>query len=105
MSASANETIVNAQFWPCDVLSREIDADGNDVYEVQIIQTQAPESAITVWHDQEIPRILTNYSKEGILFVASPYSSDQHLSGVFRSYLRIPDDMFPEQWKDSLHDE
>lgn len=105
MSASANASIVDAQFWPCNVLSRETDADGNDVYEVQIIQTEAPEAPITVWHTQEIPRILTNYSKEGILFMASPYSSDQHLPGVFRSYLRIPDDMFPEQWKDSIDEE
>jgi len=29
-----------------------------------------------------------------------PYESDQHLYGLFRSFIEIPDGIFPDQWRD-----
>ena len=92
-------------FWPCDVLSREPDEDGVDIYEVEIFQSLTPGSETTVWHMKGYRRILENFRKEGIKFVTTPYASDQHLPGVFRSSLRIPDEMYPQAWRDLKKEE
>lgn len=87
-------------YWPCDVISREMGEDGTDVYTVQILQNKAEGFDQTVWHVKGFPRYLTNYKKEAIMFVTNKYSSDQHLAGTFRSPLSIPDAMLPEKWRD-----
>ena len=87
--------------WPCDVLSKEKDENGSDIYEVEIFQKSNEEE--TVWYMNDYRRILTNVTKDILLFRPAQYTSDQHLSGVFRSHLRIPDEMFPEQWKNIAH--
>lgn len=87
-------------YWPCNVLSRERGEDGSDVYEVEIFQSSVPDNDITIWHALDYRRILQNFTATAIRFMTAQYSSDQHLMGVFRSPLRIPDDIFPEQWRD-----
>ncbi len=85
--------------WPCKVFSREKDNNGVDRYDVQILQNKNDEEE-TVWHVNGYRRILTNVTNDILQFRPTRYMSDQHLPGVFRSFLRIPDEMFPEQWKD-----
>jgi SET domain. len=83
--------------WKCHVVekipSRE---DGSIHYTVEIYSTDG----MTVWAANEKQRILTNYPLKSMQFVPSKYSSDQHLLGAFRSYIRIPDELFPNQWRD-----
>lgn len=90
----------SVSLWPCQVLAREADEDGNDIYEVEIFQLTKPGTAPTVWDNKGYRRILKNFTKDAIKFVTVEYMSDQHLPNVFRSSLRIPDSMFPEAWRD-----
>ena len=34
-----------------------------------------------------------------IRLINRPYHSDMHETGVFRHYIEIPDDMFPQAWR------
>jgi hypothetical protein len=36
---------------------------------------------------------------EAFTFVHTPYASDMHLPNVFRHAIMIPDEIFPEKWK------
>ena len=93
-------TYTQLSYWPCEVTSRVKGDDGKDIYEVEIFQTTVPDADITVWHHNDYRRILQNCTKSCLKFINNLYSSDQHLSGVFRSPMRIPDNILPVQWKD-----
>ena len=87
-------------YWPCSVLSRERSEDGTYIYEVEIFQSLSDGQERADWYVNGHRRILSNYTNAAIKFMTKEYASDQHLPGVFRSYLRIPDNLFPKQWKD-----
>jgi hypothetical protein len=79
--------------WPCTVLRQE--SDGKYTVRVHV-----PFFAkATRWDRNQVPRILTNYSREFIHYFVLPYASDQHLPGVFRHEIGIRDDLFPDHWK------
>lgn len=83
--------------WNCEVLDRNDSKDGTgETYTVELFTT----AETTIWSETRKRRILHNYPRKSIKFFNRPYSSDQHIIGVFRSYIRIPDEIFPEQWKD-----
>ena len=44
--------------------------------------------------------VLFDVPRRGIKFVDSPYRSDQHLRDAFRHEMGIPDDIFPDAWRD-----
>lgn len=83
-------------YWPCTVVRQEDDGDG--LYTVRIHQT--PFEGDADWHQNQLPRILTGYHREGIHYFVKPGRSDQHLPGVFRQSIGIRDDMIPDDWKD-----
>lgn len=87
--------------WPCTVIRRD-DDNSNDPssssYTIRI--HQSPFHRVTPWHERGVPRFLTKYPRKGIHFFVQPGKSDQHLPGVFRHAIGIPDDMVPAQWKD-----
>ena len=99
-AAAENEIKRNIYYWPCNVLSRERHDEGHNIYEVEILQSQASDAIQTSWHHLGFRRIMKNFTKNGIMFMPQPYSIDQHQPGVFRSSIRIPDELFPDQWKD-----
>jgi len=80
-------------FWPCQVLNRETE----DTYTVRILQS--PFEKDQPWKKNDVPRLLVNFSLQGIRFFVKPYKSDQHIKDAFRHPIGIPDEMFPEQWK------
>lgn len=88
--------------WPCTVLRQ----DGPESYLVRIhpppwvpaIQGGS-RSAVLAWRDNGLPRLLRKYPRDSIHYFVRPYASDQHLAQSFRHEMRIPDDMFPPQWK------
>jgi hypothetical protein len=82
--------------WKCHLVEKIGKEDGSVQYTVEIYSTDG----MTVWAANKKQRILTNYPLKSMQFVPSKYSSDQHLLGTFRSYIRIPDALLPEQWKD-----
>lgn len=79
--------------WPCTVLRQE----DEHTYTVRI--HQSPLESDTTWYRSGQPRILTHYPRTSIHYFVKPFKSDQHLPGVFRHPMGIPDGMFPEQWK------
>jgi SET domain len=87
--------------WPCTVLRQENDAGSR--YLVRIHQapwwSATNQGASLPWHTNKLPRLLRNYPRSSIHYFVHPYTSDQHLPGVFRHELRIRDDLFPTQWK------
>jgi len=89
--------------WPCKVLERMEETEISTTYTVEI--NQIPSSKPTTWKIAGKRRILTNYQSKSIKFMMKPYESDQHLYGVFRSFIEIPDIIFPDQWKNIINDE
>jgi hypothetical protein len=79
--------------WPCTVLRQENDG----MYTVRINRPFFADRVL--WDTNQLPRILTNYSRDFIHYFVRPYASDQHLPGVFRHEIGIRDDIFPRQWK------
>jgi len=80
----------------CDVLEMTEGEDG----EVHITVEIYSKDGMTIWDANDKPRILYDYPMKSLRFVPEKYTSDQHLVGAFRSYIRIPDEIFPEKWKD-----
>jgi hypothetical protein len=79
-------------FWPCSILQKT-----DKTYTVRIHQSQFGDEQ--PWSTHSVPRILIEYPREAIHYIVKPRMSDQHLQGVFRHSIGIPDAMFPEQWK------
>ncbi len=50
-------------------------------------------------------KLIESVPQEAIFFQDRAYSTDMFLENVFRHDLRIPDDMFPEQWKNLKSEE
>ena len=80
--------------WPCSVLREE----DNGSYTVRI-HNRLGNTPPPKWEKNNLPRLLTNYPREGIHYFVQPYASDQNLPGVFRHPIGINDDIFPEKWK------
>jgi len=72
--------------------------EGNQgTYTVRIHQN--PWEIEMAWETNNVPRILTDYQRSDIYYFVRPYHSDQQIPGAFRHPLHIPDDIFPEQWR------
>ena len=82
--------------WPCSVLLEE----QVGTYTVRI--HQSPYEDFMLWDDNDVPRILTSYSRADIHYFVKPYAADQFLANAFRHPLGIPDEMFPEHWKNLM---
>jgi hypothetical protein len=80
----------------CDVLEMTEGEDGEVHITVEIYSSDG----LSIWAANNKPRILYDYPMKSLSFVPAKYTSDQHLVGAFRSYIRIPDEIFPEHWKD-----
>jgi hypothetical protein len=70
----------------CNVLSRSKLEEGKFSYVVQFEQDDIRDG---------VPR-------SSIHFADKPYTTDFHLEGVFRHEIGIPDEIFPERWKDKV---
>lgn len=56
-------------------------------------------------HGDYQERIIRNdVPRDLIIMVDVPYTTDMHLPNAFRHYIAIPDDMFPEAWKDRTNE-
>mmetsp|Transcript_2787 Transcript_2787/g.3192 ORF Transcript_2787/g.3192 Transcript_2787/m.3192 type:complete len:109 (-) Transcript_2787:208-534(-) len=65
----------------CHVVKRD---DTNNTYVVKLL------------FEDSTAKCLTDYPRESISFVLKAYQSDEHLMGVFRSHIGLPDYIFPE---------
>lgn len=76
----------------CDVLRREW--VGNRILYTIVIGEDSDSSK-----DKNKWKILEKVPQEAIFFQDQPYSTDTFLENAFRHDIRIPDDLFPETWK------
>lgn len=90
----------DGSFWPCVVLERLHEGEGevaveDDYYTVQLL----PYFNETKWEASGIPRIMTRYPRASIRHFYLPYKSDFHHPNAFRHHIELKDDIFPKQWK------
>ena len=83
---------------PCDILSRQKNNKGNFVYSVQVFNGPSEEDDSMLEAGEKL--IVSNVPRRAISFVDRPFTTDQHLPKVFRHPIIIPDELFPEAWKD-----
>lgn len=74
----------------CDVVEREA-MPGNNRFKYTVIM-----------HLGHGPVTVTNVTQEAIQLVDRIKSADWHLEGAFRHTMMIPDDIFPESWKNRI---
>jgi len=81
---------------PCSILQRSPGAS-DSIYTVLI------RNRFGLNKEERIPKgqkhIVTHVPRHAIRFTDKIYSSDQHLPNAFRHAIGIPDEIFPEQWK------
>ncbi|CAJ1957082.1 unnamed protein product [Cylindrotheca closterium] len=89
--------------YPCRVVERHND----NSYTVEIIDKEyASVDDQYVWpHHEVVSHILFNVPRDIFYFRDEPNHRDHHQKWSFRHDMRIPDDIFPEVWKNRLHDE
>lgn len=83
--------------WPCTVIRQE--EYGRYTVRIHKSPLRGAKPSSTAWSENGLPRILTNYSQGSIHYFVIPSAIDQKLPGVFRHPIGIPEDIFPEQWK------
>lgn len=78
--------------FPCRIVSRN-EAEGLAItYDVIVEVTDIPGGV----PEQYFRRVV---AREGMRFFDRPYTKDMHLQSAFRHEIGIPDDMFPDVWK------
>ena len=73
---------------------------GEYLYTIEIYEYEEADEETTL----EFAAILWDVDRDGFVFDDNPYSRDHQMLGVFRHPMMIPDDMFPEQWKNKLEE-
>ena len=88
------------EWWVCDILRHRV-VDG--VIRYTVVVTRPPDKKKKA---EEKPKKkkekylkLTDIPRMAIRFTDRPYTSDMFLKEAFRHSISIPDDMFPEVWK------
>lgn len=76
--------------WPCEILERD---DEEQTYTVRVRHKAFGTPRIDV---------VEEVSRQAIVFLDLPYSTDIHLVRAFRHPLGIPDNMMPEAWKNIM---
>lgn len=71
-----------------------------DLYMVGLIHRQGDDD----YEDDELctetlQNVLFNIPRDGLYFEDVPYTRDHYMFSSFRHEMMIPDDMFPEVWK------
>jgi hypothetical protein len=78
----------------CDVMDRKEESDGTNLFTVRLNYQEDNEQVVV----QHVPI-------EGIDLMDDLLTQDWHLEGAFRHEIMIPDDMFPESWKNKVDTE
>ena len=84
--------------YTCRVLMRH---DDDNMYTVEIFhrESRMAESDFYESHFDTPEYVLFNVPRDAIFFRDMRYSRDHHQPWVFRHEMRLPDDIFPEVWK------
>jgi hypothetical protein len=81
---------------PCHVLKRQKDDKQGTLFTVQILNRYG------LTKQERVPsiHIVTHVPRKAIRFSDKLYTTDQHMEIAFRHEVGVPNDVFPEQWKD-----
>lgn len=80
---------------PCEIMRVKL-IDGHLRYTVVMSEVDPEDDSLIVNHlEEHLPR-------EAIRFVDKPYTSDMFLLNAFRHDIRIPDEMFPQAWRNAI---
>lgn len=83
---------------PCQVLERKKALLGVTVYDVTVTNTHGLAPAETVFFGTS-STVVPGIPRSGLKFFDHPYTTDLHLPSAFRQPVEIPDELFPEAWK------
>jgi len=96
------EKVSESKSRPCQVLDREINPVTNETfYTVELFIRNTTQ---TVDQNKTLPvsakgTIRSAIPRSAIFFLDKPYTSDMHIPTAFRHPIMIPDEMFPDMWK------
>lgn len=90
--------------YPCRVLDRFME---NDIYlytvQLEIWNTSSEDQDEHHNSEEDEPTVTwiqrTDVPRSALRFFDLPGTTDLHLPGVFRHWIGLPDDMFPQQWR------
>jgi len=87
------------------VITEIPDDDDEDLFKMhkRRIQTGEPETSLIQGRNVTYPMLLMKAPRIAFKFVDRPYTSDFHLKNSFRHEMMIPDEMFPDAWRNKLH--
>ncbi|KAL3914099.1 MAG: hypothetical protein SGILL_006236 [Bacillariaceae sp.] len=85
---SGKNNIVSENLFDCEILAAEATDEGN-FYDV-------------AWSSGEEVTVVKRVPHKAIVFLDKPETSDQHFAAGFRHYIELPDEMFPEAWRNSV---
>ena len=77
-------------FLPCEIVDRLVDRQFNEWYTVIVYDTTSSSRQFTKF--RMVPR-------EAISAFDRPYTSHMHMTRSFRHDMRVPDELFPDIWK------
>ena len=86
----------------CTILERQLNDGNKYTYTVELSLLFEDDDEEEDDEDDSALVILNNVPQWGIVFVNNPYTSHMHRRGAFRHHMAIPDDIFPESWKNLL---
>ena len=78
-------------FWPCELVNLKVDGQSNKWY-----------TAVVTNEDKNVTVKFPKVPREGIRFFDQPYTSNIHWSGSFRHDMRIPEELFPDAWRNNV---
>jgi SET domain len=79
-------------FWPCEIVNRTAHGPFNTWHYTVVVYTD----------NESNVRKFINVPREAIRFFDRPCTSSMHWSATFRHDIRVPDEIFPAGWKNSI---
>ena len=80
-----------------DMQCRILKKLGMDRYMVELLYVHRSDEGLTdYWGDG----IMWNVPSDALYFADEPFTRDHHMFESFRHAMMVPDDLFPEAWKD-----
>jgi hypothetical protein len=82
---------------PCRIVQRWYDDNGDDYYNVHVYDHSSSDTMLE-YTRQRVPR-------HAITFCDKPYTTDMHLPNAFRFPIMIPDEIFPNAWRNAIQND
>jgi hypothetical protein len=83
-----------------DVLTESVDVEFGecDVLRAETVKRRT-RYTVVFYPKKQGPKKVTDLPREVFRFVDHPYTSDMFMDNAFRHDIRVPDEMFPQAWR------